>query len=142
MKLKHSIVRSLQTMCTWVDSVAYRPAVVKLTRRAPRSWRCELTKLAMWLDLRWETGEWAPGDWPLDPTAVCEACGRRPAWLVVGFHPTYDEEEPDPEWFLGRHPVRLCGWCRLEATDSIEDAASLELALARARERSVAWRWT
>jgi hypothetical protein len=32
-----------------------------------------------------EPGEWAPGDWPLDPTAVCEACGRRPAWLVVGF---------------------------------------------------------
>jgi hypothetical protein len=31
----------------WIDEVAYRPAVVKVTMPLPRWWRCDLARLSM-----------------------------------------------------------------------------------------------
>ena len=46
---KRAIVSSLNNACLLVDEVAYRPAVVWLTRPLPRWWQCELGRLAVWL---------------------------------------------------------------------------------------------
>jgi hypothetical protein len=74
------------------------------------------------------------------PGDLCRACGRRAAWLVVGCQPEFDEGSPGPDWYLGNHPVEICGWCNLggELIDSEED---LQRAVKAARAHSVSWRW-
>lgn len=139
-------MRALNNACTAVDAVAYRPAAVKLTLPLPRWWSCQLARLSMRLDERWATGYWSSADGPAVPGGRCDACTRRPAWLVVGGR--WDEDDPDHP-FAYEHPaldaraVHLCGWCRLEpdAGEPIRDSADLERALARARARSIAWHW-
>ena len=140
MSLRHLIVRALNSACCAVDSVAYRPAVVRLTRAAPRWWRCELARLSMRLDDRWGTGFWSGPEAPCPPGGLCRACGRRAAWLVVGWQPDYDSEPPAPDWYLGHHPVEICGWCDL-GSEPIRDQVELQWALAAARSHSVSWRW-
>lgn len=140
MRLRYSIVSGLNGACCIVDNVAYRPAVVLLTRALPRWWRCELGRLSMRLDDRWATGFWTGPEAPCPTGGLCRACGRRAAWLVVGWQPEFDEGPPDPDWYLGSNPVELCGWCSLggEPIDGDED---LQRALAAARSHSVSWRW-
>jgi len=140
MDLRYSIVRALNGACCAVDSLAYRPAIVRLTRGLPRWWRCELGRLSMWVDDRWETGFWTGQDAPCPPGGPCQACGRRAAWLVVGWQPEFDDGPPDPDWYLGNHPVELCGWCKL-GSEPIDDEESLRRALDVAQARSIAWRW-
>jgi hypothetical protein len=133
-RIQLGVVRGLNRACLWVDEVAYRPAVVRLASRLPRWWNCQLAHLSMKLDDRWGTGYWDSDDAPPVPGGPCAACGRRAAWLVIGG----DDEGDD---YLGRHPVELCGWCRLEFSSPPENEEELERVLASARERSVSWRW-
>lgn len=139
MQLKRSIVRALNTACTWVDDVVYRPAVVRLTLPLPRWWSCQLAKLSMRLDDRWGTAYWESDEAPAAPQGLCEACARRAAWLVIG---GTDEEDDEPaEYFLASRPVHLCGWCRFDGDRAIESEDDLARALSEARTRSIAWRW-
>ncbi|MFN2472003.1 MAG: hypothetical protein ABR583_13655 [Gaiellaceae bacterium] len=136
MDARRLTVCALNAACYAIDEVAYRPAVVRLTERLPRWWRCELGRLAAWLDERWDTGVW--GEFA-GPGGACDACGRRAAWLDLG---GIDPDDPDSEDFLARHRIVLCGWCDLDpAWFPIEDAETLRAALAGARARSVSWRW-
>ena len=137
MRGRYWIVRGLDTACRVVDDVAYRPAVVRLTMRLPRWWRCELARLAGRLDERWGTGyfgEWAP------PDGVCDICGRRAAWLVIG-GPDEDADPPDAGDYLARHPLHVCSWCKLTPDGPITSRGDLDLALARSRAKSITWRW-
>jgi hypothetical protein len=136
MSQRRSLVAALDRACGVVDAVAYRPAVVKLTSRLPRWWRCELARLSVWLDDRWSTGYWADGG---APEGLCDACGRRAAWLVVGGRDWMEDIERDHSFMEG-HPVHLCGYCNLPP-DPIETQAQLAAALASARDHSIAWRW-
>ncbi len=139
MELKRSIVRLLNTACTCVDDVAYRPAVVRLTLPLPRWWTCQLARLSMRLDDRWGMGYWEGDAAPAAPVGTCEACGRRAAWLVVG-GPAEDDEEPRGD-FLGGRPIHLCSWCRLDHGQPLQNESDVRRELARARARSIAWRW-
>jgi len=67
--MERKIVSLLNLACTAIDAVAYRPVVVRLTRRLPRWWRCDLTRLSMFLDDRWNTGYWSGEDAPAAPAA-------------------------------------------------------------------------
>ncbi|HYG96424.1 MAG TPA: hypothetical protein VD741_04875 [Solirubrobacterales bacterium] len=139
------IVRALNQACVWVDEVAYRPAVVKLTRPLPRWWSCQLARASMKLDDRWGTGYWDSDEAPAVPGGPCDACGRRAAWLVYGgSYDGVEDEEPgelDDGDYLDRHEVQLCGWCRLEFSSPPESKEELDRLLALSRERSVSWRW-
>ena len=136
MDAKRAIVRAVNTACTLVDEVAYRPAVVKLTMGLPRWWRCDLAKLSMRLDDLWGTGFWDESG-PAVPGGVCEVCDRRAAIFTLFGHD--DDEEPDD--FLSLHPVNVCGWCHVRPRHLITDHEGLSRALAEARERSVRWSW-
>jgi hypothetical protein len=137
MSLRRSLVAALDRACGVVDTVAYRPAVVKLTSRLPRWWGCELARLSVRLDDRWSTGYWANGG---APEGLCDACGRRAAWLVVGGRDWMEDVEPDRS-FMESHPVHLCGYCDLPP-GQIETPAQLDAALVYARDHSIAWRWS
>ena len=118
-----------------LDEVLYRPAVVKAFSCLPRWWSCDLARLSMLLDDRWDLGYWERTG--IAPGRPCDACGRRASIHVLGGR---DDEFPDDGGsFLDDHPVYLCGWCHLEG--EINDPAQLEAALAEARRRSVSWRW-
>ena len=139
MEVKRAIIAGLERACHAVDYVAYRPVVVKATLPLPRWWRCDLSRLAVWLDDRWQAGYW--GD--RGPGPLCGACGRRTAWLTVGgYDPALDPEPPDEDDFMGHHPVDLCYWCRLDHdAGPITTDGELHAALERARTRSVSWSW-
>jgi hypothetical protein len=132
-RLKLGFLRGLNRACLVVDEIAYRPAVVKLTEPLPRWWSCQFARASMWLDDRWGTGYWSSDEAPPAPEGLCDACGRRAAWLVVG--------GPGGSDYLADHPVELCGWCRLEFSSPPENQVELDRVLARAREQSVSWRW-
>ncbi len=139
-EIQRGIVRATHSACLLVDEVLYRPAVVKVTGRLPRWWSCELARLSMWLDERWQTGFWSASDAPPAPQGLCEACGRRAAWLVA-WDWDYDPPEDPPEDFNVHWPVHLCGWC----SPDVESPPASEEELARiqreTRARSVSWRW-
>ena len=134
-------MRATHSACLLVDEVLYRPAVVKLAERFPRWWTCELARLSMWLDDRWETGFWGSRHGPPDLDGPCEACGRRAAWLVVWDWDDEDWGGVPPEGFNIRWPVQLCGWCKLDGQGFPASEEELDRALQRARHRSVSWRW-
>lgn len=134
------ILRALNWVCTLVDDVAYRPVVVKLAQRLPRWWNCQLAQLSMKLDERWDTGYWRSNSAPPIPDGVCEACGRRAAWLVVGG--TEPDEEPDKViTYLDEYPINICAWCSIDSSLPINNRAERVFALADAGRRSIAWRW-
>lgn len=135
------IVRTLGMLCTWIDAVAYRPAVVKLTAWLPRWWNCQLAHLSMRLDDRWGIGYWRSDQAPAAPNGPCDACGRRAAWLEIGGTEP-DEEPAADDDYLQRHPIQVCGWCRLDPSVPIDNEADLVRALGDARARSVSWRLT
>jgi hypothetical protein len=141
--MKVFVVRALTRVCEWVDDVAYRPAVVKLTIHFPRWWSCDLTRLSIHLDERWRAGYWEDRDW--EPEGLCQACHRRAAWLVIGGRwddePELWDEGEEPGW-LDQNPVHVCQWCRPEfgPTDR-DDEAAVNRTLAKAGRESIAWRW-
>ena len=142
MGTKRSIVVGLNTACTAVDSVAYRPAVVKLTSPLPRWWRCDLARLSIYLDARWGCGYWDSDSAPARPEGLCEVCQRRAAWLVRrGYDPQYDDEPPDADDYTGNHPIHTCAWCQFTGSAPIDDPASRTRAFADARDFSISWRW-
>ncbi len=118
-----------------LDEVLYRPAVVKAFTWLPRWWLCDLARLSMVLDDRWNLGYWERAG--IAPGRPCEACRRRASIHIVGG--TADEFPEDVGSFLDDRPVYLCGWCHLEG--EINVPAQLEAALADAGRRSVSWRW-
>jgi len=140
MRFKKSLVSALDRACGVVDEVAYRPAVVKATLWLPRWWHCDLARLSVWLDKRWDTGYWTGEEAAAAPDGVCEACQRRAAWLVIGGRDWMDDIPPDGS-YMEAHPVRVCSWCQLHPGAPIESAEQLADAVARARDRSVSWRW-
>jgi hypothetical protein len=96
----------------------------------------------MRLDDRWGTEYWKSDAAPPAPDGPCDACGRRAAWLTIGG--TYTDEEivkGSDDDYLDRHPVQLCGWCKLEFSSPPENRVELDRILALAREQSVSWRW-
>lgn len=117
------------------DEVLYRPALVKAFDWMSRWWLCDLAKLSMALDDRWNLGYWERAG--IAPGRPCNACGRRASIHVVGGR---DDDVPDGvgSW-LDDRPVYLCGWCQLRG--QIDDQTDLEAALAEACEDSVSWRW-
>lgn len=132
--MKRRIVISLERIDRALDWVLYRPALVRAFLWLPRWWMCDLSRLSIALDDRWRVGWWdAHGIYPGRP---CDACGRRASIHVVGGP---EDDEGVIGDYLETHPVQLCGWC--EVAGPINDDAELERALARARIRSVAWRW-
>lgn len=134
------VLRAMNRACTAVDALAYRPAVVRLTRRLPVLWHCQLAEASMALDDRWGAGYWESDTAPAAPDGLCEACGRRAAWLTVGG--SYDESEGEEDRdYLDEHPVHLCGWCQLDLSRRPLDRAGLDAILADAGERSIGWRW-
>lgn len=106
---KRLVVRALNGLCAGVDAVAYRPAVVRLGRRLPRWWNCQLAKLSIRLDDRWQTGYWN-GDIPR-PVGPCEACGRKAALWVIGCSadvPDRDSvREGDDDSFMAHRQVHI-----------------------------------
>lgn len=132
--MKRVTVRVLAKVDEVVDEVLYRPALVKAFAWLPRWWLCDLAKLSIALDDRWQTGYWDEAG--IVPGRPCEACGRRASIHVYGGR-TPDEEATGD--FLKSRPVFTCGWCHLRG--SILDEEDLQRELALARADSVAWRW-
>jgi len=120
--VRRSVVRLLNAACTWVDLVAYRPAVVRATRRLPRWWNCPLGKASERLDHRWRTGFWDGADAPAYPGAPCEACGRRASIVVLDMP--------------GGPPVELCGRCVRCVPDQPITLANRRALLAEAAAQS------
>lgn len=128
------VVAVLEKVDEAVDEVLYRPAVVKAFGWLPRWWRCDVARLSMVIDDRWDLGWW--DDAGIAPGGVCEACGRRAAIHVLG---GADEEREPAEMYLDTRPIYVCGWCH--PVGPMPDEAAVQRALAAARARSVSWRW-
>lgn len=138
--VKLRVVRALNGLCTWVDDLAYRPVVVKLTRWLPRWWSCQLAHLSMKLDKRWDTGYWKSANAPPVPDGLCEACGRRAAWLVIGGADPNEKLDQDVT-YLDQNPIHICAWCMIDSALPISNRGERDFALADAGERSIAFRW-
>jgi len=140
MRGRYWIVKGLDSACGLVDAVVYRPAVVRLTVRIPRWWRCELARSSEHLDDRWGTGYW--GEFAA-PNGLFDVCQRRAAWLTVGgTDGDEDDDPPDPDHYLAEHPLHTCSWCHVPPSAfPIESAADLAEAITLARARSLGWHW-
>ena len=144
--MKRAIVAGLEKLDEAIDEIAYRPTVVKAFMWVPRWWQCDLARLSVRLEERWDTGFW-DWDW-IVPGATCEACGRRASIHLYG-GPIDDEpddyEADDTEediWagsVLSDRAIHLCGWCHLQGPILTEEDLARELRAARAD--SIAWRW-
>jgi hypothetical protein len=126
-----------------VDAVLYRPVIVKAFVKLPRWWQCDLARLSILLDDRWQTGYW--GEW-IVPGGPCDVCGRRAAIHVYGGHDAddaasldEDRNRPDGASVLDDREVHTCGWCHLRGEIWTEE--DLSRAMDEARADSVAWRW-
>lgn len=139
MRTKRLVVRSFNRACGVVDALIYRPFAVKLTERLPVHWHCQLGAASVALDDRLGTEYWDG----MEPTELCDACGLRAAWLTIGGRwdeDDLDEDDPEDEYYLANHPVNVCGLCRLDGDDPIDNSEQLEPALARAKAESVRWK--
>jgi len=127
--VKRALVRAIAMADGALDEVLYRPAVVKAFAWLPRWWGCELARLSMALDDRWQTSYWRAAG--IEPSGACEACGRRAAIHVIG--------GGGCAGVLAHREVYLCGWCQVRG--KIADEEDLAEVLADARRDSVSWRW-
>jgi hypothetical protein len=118
-----TLVGALARTDELLDTVLYRPAVVRAFRWLPRWWLCDLAKVSMRLDDLWDTGWW--DDAGIAPGPPCAACGRR-ASIHVFTGPGHTE-------------VEVCGWCRVQPP--IRTQNELERQLAAAAAELVRWRW-
>jgi hypothetical protein len=108
----------------------------------PKWWNCDLAKLSMRLDDRWQVGFWTGDSAPAVPGEPCEACHRRASiFHVGGWEDAEDGDSSDGGDYLARRVVELCGWCRLAPEAVIENEQDLQRALRVAAEQSIAWRW-
>lgn len=140
-KLQLLTIKTLNVACGLIDTIAYRPAIVKLTERLPRSWNCQFTRLSMKLDHHWETEYWKSGVAGPTPDISCEVCGRRPAVWEIGRRDPDEDLGPDAD-YLERHPIQVCRWCQLDRWAApVENRQDLNRLIADARSRSVSWRW-
>src|SRR5215472_12377945 len=80
-RARRLVVVSLNGLCNLVDRFAYHPAVIRATRVLPRWWRCDLGRLAVLLDDKWESG--TGGTIPA-PSAAMDAQRPRQTDLVLG----------------------------------------------------------
>jgi hypothetical protein len=137
---QRAVVAGVARVDAALDGVLYRPAVVRATLAFPRWWRCDLAKLSMWLDDRWQVGWWGDEG---RPGGECAVCARRPSIFEYGGECSQDAECldcPEPaDDILHRDSIAVCGWCTLEG--QILTGEDLDEALRAARSRSVAWRW-
>lgn len=134
--MRRAVVISIAKLDEAIDEVLYRPAIVRAFKWVPRWWLCDLAKLSMSLDERWGTRYWETS---IVPGGPCEACGRRAAIHIYGGVDEEDDRDRQPQSYLERRPVYVCGWCHLHwQIDSEED---LQNELAAARQDSVSWRW-
>jgi hypothetical protein len=135
--MRRALVVVLAKIDELMDLVVYRPAVVRAFLRLPRWWSCELAKLSVRLDDRWQTGYWQ--GW-LVPGRNCEACHRRASLVVLGGIEAGDEPSSYP--FLDYRPVHLCLWCRLDLNEfPIRDEEHLQQVLTKAGRASTGWTW-
>ena len=134
-----AVIKGLYDACGWIDAVAYRPVVMKLTGSIPRWWHCQLGQLSVRLDDRWGTGYFSSPDAPCVTRGFCEACRRRSAWLVTGGLDL--EDDPDPDDYLDTHAVALCGWCHPVWPAAPRTKEDIEEALREAGATSIGWRW-
>jgi hypothetical protein len=137
--MKRVVVATLAKADEIIDALAYRPAVVKAFTWLPRWWNCDLARMSIALDHRWGLGWWDE----YGPEGVCEACGRRAAWIVVG---GWDEDllgprTADDDAFVDDRQVSLCGWCKFPQGPFPQTEGQLQEELRRARQDSIAWRW-
>lgn len=134
---KRSILASLERACNLADWIVYRPAIISATKRFPRWWRCDLARLSVWLDERWQTGYWADRG----PGPMCTICQRRAAWLQVGG--SWAEIGPDDGGhFMEKHELHLCFWCsRSLPIGEITNQRELDDWIGAARRRSISWSW-
>lgn len=132
--MKRLLIRALAKADEALDAVLYRPAVVKAFIWLPRWWLCDLAKLSIALDDRWQVGYWDEAG--IFPGGPCEACGRRAS---IHVHGGLDPDEEAMGSFLESRPVSTCGWCQL---GTILNDVDLKRELALARADSVGWRWT
>src|SRR5262252_3625131 len=113
--MRRFVVQALAKADGLVDEVLYPPAVVRAFRWLPRWWRCDLARLSIALDDRWGL-HWWRDEGGAEPSGVCEACGRRAAWIEFGGPWPDDEDDEDDErdrrvsW-LDDHTVHICAWC-------------------------------
>ena len=140
--IRLAIVALLNGLCVLIDSVLYRPAVVLMGRRLPRWWNCELGKLAVRLDERWNLGYM---DF-LVPGPPCAACGRRASTVYFGgwaLEPDYEPDPDDDDFYLARRRIEICQWCMLyiKHSGTIENEDELQETLRSAAAQSVSWRW-
>lgn len=141
-RLELGVVKTLAKIDSGIDFVLYRPAVVKALSWSPVFWSCSVAKTSVALDERWGTGYWNGG--PI-PEGLCEACGRRAAWLTLGGRDSDEEaqafEPSDDGYYLANRSVALCGWCKVPEDFVIHDEQELSTALSSAAARSVSWSW-
>jgi hypothetical protein len=147
--LRRSVVIFLARVCGALDSVLYRPAVVRLIGGFKHSWRCQLARASILLDDRWNTDYWNDG--PPVPSGRCEACNRRAAWLYCGGWALLTEDDPyfdeldaeDADNFMANRRVVLCGYCSLtDVFGDIRNEDDLQRALTEAGRRSTTWSWS
>jgi hypothetical protein len=136
--MKRLLVIVLAKVDETIDSVLYRPAIVRFFLFLPRWWSCPLAKLSIRLDSLWGTDYWH--------TAIghmCEACGRRPSTRQLGGLDESEEVDDKSCYpFLNGRVVELCGWCRIDADNlPLLDEAHLKTLLEAAAADSVRWRW-
>ena len=81
MRLKTVVVILSAKACEIVDSVVYQPSIVRLLRRSPVVWTCQLARLSYKLDDHWSVRWWGSDG---RPKGICQACERRAAWLEIG----------------------------------------------------------
>jgi hypothetical protein len=150
--MRRFVVWALATADELVDEVLYRPAIVRAFRWLPRWWRCDLARLSMALDDRWRL-RWWRDEGGAEPGGVCEACGRRAAWLEFGGPWAEGDEDDEDEddacpgggerrvsW-LDDHTVHVCGWCTGAGDGALFTEEEVRRNLAQAGAASVAWRW-
>jgi hypothetical protein len=138
MDAKRSTLAALELACNLVDRVAYRPVVIRLTQPLPRWWRCDLSRLSVWLDARWRVGYWDDRG----PSGLCDICSRRTAWLRVGGSWEDMGVPNDADDFMLSHPLDLCFACsHAMPYGPIVSDEQLQSTLASTRARSVSWSW-
>ncbi|HEY7281145.1 MAG TPA: hypothetical protein VID47_06065 [Actinomycetota bacterium] len=136
--VQRALVALLNNACRAVDEVLYRPAFVKVGMPLPRWWNCELARLSVRLDDRWQTEYWDTDWW--HPGKVCDVCGRRASWLTTrdDDKDDLDDTEPSERDFPD---LDTCFWCQVLPRAPITSRSEWDAAVEDARRRSVSWRW-
>ncbi len=99
--VKRVVIRVLAKVDEAVDEVLYRPAVVKVFQWAPRWWLCDLAKLSMALDDRWNVGYWETQESPSGSHAR-PVDAEPPSTLWAGGTTRSGAARAEPSWTIDR----------------------------------------